>query len=146
MIVDAQLLFSDEQRVCDGAATELSTNVVDFNVIRDLGAGENLYWHILMIEIPAGTGTTLEFRLVTDDNASLTTPATILSSGAIAKATLVAKYKLTFVLPRSAAWERYVGVNYVGDNTFATTGKVSSWLSMGEQDNKVYADNITITG
>lgn len=145
MILDAQLLFSDAQRVCDGAASELSTNVVDLVNIRDMGAGEVLFWHILIEEAFTGTGTTTDFRLVTDDNASLSTPATLISTGAIAKATLVAKYEIKLVVPRGA-WERYIGVNYVSDNTMQTTGKATSWLSMGVQDNKVYADNITITG
>jgi len=61
---------------------------------------------------------------------------------------LVAGYHLQIPVARGAlstVWQQYLGVQYVGDNTFASTGIMTSWIGIDAQDNIKYPDNITIS-
>lgn len=71
MITDALLRLSADQAV---TASAVSTNTIDLSQIRDIGEGKPLYMVFTITETFA-TLTSLAFNVVTDDNASLSSPA-----------------------------------------------------------------------
>jgi hypothetical protein len=137
---DDQMYFSQEQRVCDGGATEASEDVYDFGVASpNVAKGEPITLLFTVDEVFAGTATTLTITLQSSsDNAVADPYADIagITTGAIAKATLVAGYNFTLTLPAFAVYERYLRVMYTGDNTFETTGKISCRQALNYQTNK----------
>ena len=86
MITDALLRLSTDQAV---TASAVSTNTIDLSQARDIGEGKPLYMVFTITETFA-TLTSLAFNIVTDDNASLGSPAVIntvsvtLASGGLA--------------------------------------------------------------
>lgn len=147
MLIDRQNSFSNEQAL---TATAVSTNVIDLgplggdtaNTIRDIGAGETLYLHILVTTVldSAGEAATLTATLESDSTANLATSATThWTSGSVAEATLAAGYWVAkgVAIP-AGAYERYLGVRFtVGTENF-TSGKVSAWLSTNRYDDRTY--------
>lgn len=126
MIIDRFNRFSNDQAVCNAAATEVSEDVVDLLAAGD-AIGRERYLHVLVTEAFAGTGTTCTFVLETDDNEAMASAADIYTSAAIAKATLVPGYKAVRVrIPKGC--ERYLRLSCEGDDTFETTGKITAWL------------------
>uniref|UniRef100_A0A6M3L3N4 Putative structural protein n=1 Tax=viral metagenome TaxID=1070528 RepID=A0A6M3L3N4_9ZZZZ len=140
MIIDKGLLVSNSQRVNNDNANEVSENAVDLSVARNIAAGETLY-AIINIEVaPTGTGTTQQFQVITATNNDLTTGAVVLiETPAIAKASLTVGKTIVLALPPlviSGGEQRYLGINYKGDNTFETTGTVSAFFGNGPQTNQ----------
>ena len=125
MIIDRYNRYSDEQDITASGAT-VSTSVVDLGADGD-AIGRERYLHILCTEAVAGTLTTVAFALYTDDDEAFGSAAVLWSIPAVAKATLVAGYKVAKVrLPAGA--QQYTRVTYTTDNTMETTGKFSAWL------------------
>jgi len=155
MLIDKQNTFAWEQAL---TATALAPDVIDLlptpgalgagavggpgaNLIRDIGAGEPLYLHVLVATQLASTGkaATLTITLESDDNSGLGTPTEHWSSGSIAEAKLVGGYWAVpgIAIPASA-YERYLGVRFtVGTENF-TSGKISAWLSNNRYDSRHY--------
>ena len=134
-IFDNEMMFSEEQRVCNGGAAEASTNVYDFGVASpNVAKGEPMVLLFTVTEVFAGTATTLTITAQSSsDNAEADAYADItgISTGAIAKATLVAGYQFTLPLPSHATYGRWMQILYTGDNTFETTGKITCALAIG---------------
>ncbi len=132
MILDDKLVLCDAQAICDGAATEYSS-AIDLGSAKNFAKGEPLAAVIIVDEVFAGTGTTLTISPVTATASNLTTgQVTLYSTPAIAKASLTAG-RAPIVLPlpplaESGSAQRYFGLKFVGDNTFATTGKMTAYL------------------
>lgn len=148
MIRDRQNTFSNEQAV---TADAISTNVIDLgplgglpsaNTIRDIGAGEPLYLHILVTTVidSAGEGATLVATLESDSTADLATSATVhWTSATIAEADLAAGYWVAKGVPLpSGAYERYLGVRYVSGTEDFTSGKIDAWISNNRYDDRTY--------
>jgi hypothetical protein len=139
MILDKNNELSSAQRVCNGGATEVSENVYDCGAANaNTGMGEPLIFVFTVDAAFAGTATTLTVNLQDCTTAGGTyydIPGA--SSGAIAKATLVAGYQFTIVMPPTAH-DRYIGVNYVGDNTFETTGTITCQVVKDFQSNRTW--------
>jgi predicted RecA/RadA family phage recombinase len=125
MIQDAKLLLSGAISASDNSITGqtvtgtntsvLSTNTVDLSTARDIGEGQDLYGRFQVSTAAAG-GTSVEFQVVTADNAALSTNVTVIgSTGAIATAALTAGARFACgVNPRIANnGQRYVGLRYV---------------------------------
>lgn len=146
MIFDAQAIFDQDVAL---TATRNSTNVMDLlRAGEDIGGGEPLYLVFIVTTIldSAGEAATLQIALVTDDNASLSSPATIMDQPAlITEATLVTGYMIAQHVKPFAAMERYLGVVYtVGTENF-TSGKIWCGLTHDLQRAKAYASGITVT-
>lgn len=137
--IDYQMELSDSQRVCNAGASEASTNVYDFGVADPkIGKGERMALLFTVEEAFTGTATTLTVTLQSSsDNAVADAYADIvgITTGAIAKAVLVAGYQFTLELPPFATYERYLQALYTGDNTFETTGIISCQMVLDVQSN-----------
>jgi hypothetical protein len=125
MIRDKELILSADQAVTVSAA---STNIIDQTKAGDALAGAELYLEILVKEAVAAVGAaTVTFSIETDDNASFSSPTTMLATAAIAKATLVAGYvALKVKLPIGT--EQYLRVYYTVATGPLTAGKFDAFL------------------
>jgi hypothetical protein len=146
MILDKQMLFSDAQAV---TTTIVSTNIMDLgpmhadNTDRDIGAGTTLRLVIITDTAAQSTASsTVTFSLETSDTATFGTATTLWASAAVAKATLVAGYKVADIaLPRG--FLKYARVKYTVATADLTTGAFTSFICKDSQDNKSYANAYT---
>jgi hypothetical protein len=147
MILDELNEFADATSVIATATTEtILGDVIDLGAtptLRDLGAGEPLY---LVIQIDtsvaaSGGAANVTFKLKSDSTANLATSATThWTSGAIAKATLVAGYALVIALPLGVTYERYLGVTFTADTNDTTAGKANAFLTRDVAQYTAYPD------
>lgn len=133
MILDERTEFCDATALNTGAAgSYLIGDVVDLSVARDLGGDQALYL-VVTVDTAATSGgsATGTFNLVTDDNASLSSPATLVSSKAWAVADMTAgKVLMAVQLPmEGTAYERYIGIQQVTGTAAFTAGKVNAFLT-----------------
>jgi hypothetical protein len=145
MIRDRQNTFSNDQAI---TADALSTNVIDLgplsagNTIRDIGAGEPLYLHVLVKEAFATSGSaTLTVTLESDSTSDLATSATVHATiaSAVAAASLIAGAWIAKGIPiPSSAYERFLGLRFTTNTADFTAGKVDAWLSDNRYDDRTY--------
>ena len=129
MILDSELIFSGTvsagtwtgQRISANGDTA-STSYVDAKAAGDaFNPGARI--KVLCTSPFVGTATTITCVLQTDSDSAFGTAVTLISSGAIAKASAVAKAVLMdAVIPVGV--KRYLRMLYSADNTFETTGAV----------------------
>lgn len=130
-------------------ATAISTNVIDLlpntaptggqtNLIRDIGAGEELHLSIL-ITTTVTTNVSSVFTLESDDNTSLSSATVHWTSPTILLASLVAGYWVAqgVIIP-PGAYERYLGIRMTPSTNWGA-GAVSAWIHKGRWDTRVYA-------
>ena len=133
MILDERGEFCDAVALNTGAAgSYLLGDVIDLGVARDLGGDMALYL-VVTVDTAATSGgsATGQFNLVTDDNASLSSPTALVSSVAWAVASMTAGKTLMAVqLPmEGTAYERYIGIQQVTGTAAFTAGKVNAFLT-----------------
>jgi hypothetical protein len=130
MLRDAQWVLSDAQAVTTAAATA-STNVYDTlgPAPSNLGIGEEL-WVVCSINttVTSDGSATVAFALQTDDNESFSSATTIHSVSAIAKATLVAGYRV-FAIRLPTNCERYIRALITVATADLTAGKFDIYLT-----------------
>jgi hypothetical protein len=135
MFVDNQNLFSKDQAV---TVTAASTNVIDLGIAYK-GEGEPINILAQVTTAFAG-GTSVAFKLQTDDNASFNSATDVQDLGAIATATLVQGYKAKFsALPSDL--ERYVRLYYTVVGTMSA-GAIFAGLNLDEDSWRAMADAI----
>jgi len=130
MFVDKELLLSDEQAICN-AGSELSENIIDLGVAKNIAKGRQLYV-IIIVDESVATATSIDFQLMTDDTTTVSSGAIMVSTGAIARASLTAG-RAPIVLPVGDALnsaERYIGLYYVLAGSNATAGKVTAFIGI----------------
>lgn len=129
MLRDAQLAFSDAQAVTTAAANA-STNIVDYlgPAPSDMGVGEEM-WLVISVNtaVTSAGAANVVFTVQTDDNSSFSSAATLYTSASLAKATLVAGYRVAAIRVPTAC-ERYIRVVYTPDATL-TAGKFDAYLT-----------------
>lgn len=136
MILDERNEFCDATALNTGAAgSYLIGDVIDLGAStpgRDLGGDQALYL-VVQVDTAATSGgsATLQVNLVTDDNASLSSPTTLVSSAAIPVASLTAgRVVMAVQLPmEGTAYERYIGIQQVTGTAAFTAGKVNAFLT-----------------
>lgn len=134
MILDERTEFCDATALnTGGAGSYLIGDVIDLGVAgRDIGQATPLY---LVIEVDttatSGGSATGQFNLVTDDNASLSSPTTLYSTRAFPVASMTAGTTLFAAqLPvEGVAYERYIGIQQVTGTAAFTAGKVNAFLT-----------------
>lgn len=124
MILDKQLLLSDEQAITADADSE---NVVDLSVAsRDIGAGRQLYVVVIVDETFAG-GTSLAIQLETGSTTALGTIISITDT--FLQAVLTAgRAPIVIPIPPGIA-EQYIGLHYDDTGEF-TAGKVTAFIAL----------------
>lgn len=145
MILDERLEFADATSVIGATGTNLIGDQIDLSTTsRDIGTGEPMYWVIQVTTAIVGTTSTVNFRLRSDDTASIhaTTSTPHLETGAIAEATLVAGWTWWAALPGAQDYERYLGIQAVVAVNDLTAGAINSFLTHDVKRWKAYADAV----
>ena len=143
MIIDSQLLFSNEQTITSTAA---STNVVDLGAVRNLGVGEDLYL-VVGVDVAmddSGSDSTLAVTIETDDNEGFNS-ATVAQSIGTFSALSVAGTRLVAKLQPDKINERYMRLKYTPGTGDLSAGKFTAFLAKDIQAFTAYADGITIS-
>lgn len=135
MITDKLLRVSEDQAI---TTTAVSTNTIDLGVARDIGEGTSLTMYFTVTAAMVG-GTSINFEVVNDDNAALTSPAVIGASGAILTAGLTVGANIAVKLNPSigTTGQRYVGARYTVVGTYSS-GTVTADMVETIQDGKKY--------
>jgi len=137
MYVDNQLLLSDAQDLGDSAsAATVSTNTIDLGATNAVWRGRTLY-AVIIVDEAFATATSINFQVVTDTVAALSSPTVQIETGAIAIASLTAG-RMPIVIPIGSAIgteERYLGLQYTRVGSTATAGKVTAFIALDPFDN-----------
>jgi len=126
-----------------GAGSYIVGDVIDLQVIRDVGAGARVF---LVVEVDttatSGGSATGVFNLVTDDNSAMSSPAVIISSASFAVAAMTAgKVLMAVVLPtEGVAYERYLAIQQVTGVAAFTAGKINAFFVLDYAKWRAYAD------
>ena len=131
-ILDGDMILSPAQAVTTATATA-STNVIDLGAAH-VGANNRVIINVNTLVAATAGAANVTFAIQTDSDEAFGSPTTLWTSAAIAKATLVAGYKVVeFVLPWEV--ERYVRVLYTPDTNDLTGGKFNAWVDSAYQTN-----------
>jgi len=154
MILDERLEFADAVSVAAAAGTALIGDVIDLEVARDIGLGEEL-WFVVTTDteiITGGTAGTLVIKLSSDAQAAIATDGTatdhIISrtyvtddAGANDAQLNAGGVIVAQALPAEGpVYERYLGVLAVTGTTTTTAGKINAFLTKDFAKWKSYAD------
>lgn len=142
MILDERTEFCDAVALnTGGAGSYLLGDVIDLGEAKDLGNSDPLYL-VLQVDTTATSGgsATGTFSLVTDDNASLSSPAVVVSSKAWAVADMTAGRTLMVVqLPmEGTTYERYLGIQQTTAVAAFTAGKINAFITQSPARWKAY--------
>jgi hypothetical protein len=143
MINDTQLYFSNAQAF---SADANSTNVLDMSSIRQWADGRPMAIYIkTTVNADHTTGNeTYTFNLVTDDNASLTSATTVLST-AVLYSDLVTTKIVQIAIPEGAVFEQYAAIAFDGEGNTPT---VTATIWLGERNQlpsvKTYAKGYSV--
>lgn len=154
MIIDNQLEFADGTWAPTATGDNISPNVLDTSPLggiptanggRNIGEGEDLYLVLTVKQAVTSAGAaTVDFRLRTDSAANGTTaPVDLVSSGAIAKASLVAGYQVKLKLP-NASYKKYIMVNANIGTAVLTAGMFQADIVKDLSSNTKYAGGFSI--
>jgi hypothetical protein len=147
MILDSTNLFSNQQAV---TTTATSSNVIDLSAARDLGAGYDTNFFIVVTQDATASGAaTVQFALVAADSADLATnPVVLMQSDAIGKAALTSGTQVlrTAVPVSRTAGKRYLGVSYTVATGPLTAGKFTAGLCLDLQANAAYPEALNVGG
>jgi hypothetical protein len=143
MILDAENRFSNAQAL---TATANSDNVLDLGLAgRDIGAGEVLYIVVVVTTAftDSGSDSTITVTLVTDDNSSLSSVATLATLGVFPALSAVGA-RIVYAIPPGLAFERYIALAYTATGGSLTTGAVTAVITKDVDAYKSYAANYNI--
>ncbi len=145
MILDERTEFADATALNTGAAGDyVIGDVVDLGAAgRDIGNGEELEL-VVQVDTTATSGgsATLAISLATDDNSSLSSPTKIVTSPAVAVASLTAGTTVFRVRVPAGTYERYLGIVQTTGTAAFTAGKINAFLTPASANWKAYADGI----
>lgn len=154
MIIDKELQFADGTWAPTATGDNISPNVLDTSPLggiptanggRNIGEGESMYLVITVKTAVTSAGSaTVDFRLRTDSAANGTTaPVDLMSSGAIAKASLIPGYQIRLKLP-SASYKKYIMVNANIGTAVLTAGAFEAEIVKDLSSNTKYAGGFSI--
>lgn len=135
MICDKLATFADDTALNTGAAgSYIIGDQLDLQVARNVAAalGHAQLWLVIKVQTTATSGgsATAIFDLVTDDNSSLSSPTTLISSPSFAVAAMTANTVLLITaLPVGGTFERYLGIQQRTGTAAFTAGKVDAFIT-----------------
>lgn len=156
MILDDRTEFCDSTALNTGAAgTYVIGDQIDLGAARDIGNGQPIQLVIAVaVGISAAAAGTVQFQLVSADNAALTTNPTVHThtaafttsttsgnaGGALAAGTRLA----TLTLPQEGAtpYRRFVGIRQVTGTAAISAGAIDAFLVADAFANKAYPDAV----
>ncbi len=145
MLLDNQTKFSDAQAITASAASD---NILDLAVVRNIGAGKNLYLVLFVTtaSTDSGSDSTVTPSLQADDNASFSSAATIRTFDTLAALTAAGTKRIYKLEPFTDAgtFERYIRLYYTVAGGNLTTGAISAYLTMDEAIWKAYPSGFTV--
>ena len=132
MIIDSTNKFSAEQAV---TASAVSTNVIDLGVTgRNIGVGETVPLYIRVTEDFA-TLTSLQVIVQTDDAENFSGAVDVVQTADIPVASLVDGYVFNLNALTLGIEGRYLRLSYVVTGSSASAGKISAYITAGNQAN-----------
>jgi hypothetical protein len=154
MITDAKHLYevdADLGQVQGTYQTDAAGDVYDTrggkttpaNASSKWGAGKELFGYIQITADVSGTSSTIQFEFISSAAATLTTPTTHWDSGAIAEATLVDGYEISFRLPPNETYLRYLGFQWTVGTATTTAGTCTFLLTPHIDVLQAYASGLT---
>ena len=145
-IMDSLTLFGEDFDLDQETGTYLFTNQIDLGIAgRDPGNGQVVYLNMVVTEAftDGGDAATLQFRLASDDTASIhaTTSTGHLLSAPMLKAVLTLGATFSFALPvEGLVYEQFLGLQALVGTAGFDAGMVTAWLSLDPIGWKAYAD------
>ena len=145
MILDKRNEFCDAVALNTGGAAAYQVgDILDLGATgMNIGDGEDI-WLAIVVQTTATSGgsATGAFALITSDNSDLSSPTVVLTSPAIAVATLVAKYVILAVAIPFVDFKRYIGIQQTTAVAAFTAGKIDAFLTLDFAKWKPYADAV----
>lgn len=137
MLLDREVHVASKLAIA-GTGNLLATDVIDLGAARDIGAGTGLtFYHLLSEAAPAG-GTSVEFQLITSDDATFATGVTVVgSTGAVLLASLKLGYLIFQPVPRApngGKYNRYLTSRLVRAGTFTGAAAWSAGITYDATD------------
>ena len=154
-IMDETLEFADAESVAAAAGTALIGDVVDLGVARDVAKGAPLYLVIQATTeiITAGTAGEIEFQLVSDAQAAISTDGSAsvhFSTGQFTTDDAAANsaqlnaggipIAVVAIPMEGRVYERFLGILVVTTTTTTTAGAINAFLTLDPIGWKAYAD------
>jgi hypothetical protein len=146
MILDELMEFADGLTLATATGTHTEGDNIDLGAARDIGNGSMLYLVIQVVAaVTSGGSATVEFLLASDGSSTIATDGSAsehISTGAIAKADLIAGYTRVLPLPpgNGVAYERYLGLQTKVGTAALTAGSVNAFIVNDVASWKAYAD------
>lgn len=153
MLLDKRTEFCDAVALNTGAAgtynvgntVDTRSATTDPNVLKDLGASDDLFLVVRMVTAAtSGGAATLQMKLVSDDAdpPNTATASQHGSSPVLALAALVAGATVWVTKLPSSLYERYVGIQQVTAVAAFTGGTFDAFLTNDANLWRAYADNV----
>lgn len=136
MILDKDLLCSDNQTLAFNIGNAASSNVIDL-AKAGVGRGEPIKVFCQMTADFDSTGDTgtLQVKLQTDSDEAFGSAVNLVDTGALAQATCVKGYRpIDIYLPNNV--KRYVRFYYTVGTANGTGGTITAGLQLDQQTNK----------
>jgi hypothetical protein len=138
MYLDLDRLFSDDQGSITTAGTYIGTNALDLITTppHQIGNG-NVVCVRCQVTADLTSGTDIQFQLIEDDAAALTSPTVLTTTPVItvASGVLVAGYTIDLNVPIERLLLQYLGVQYVTTGTF-DGGTITAGIWIDQQTSK----------
>ncbi len=154
MILDERTEFADAVSVANAVGTDLIGDVIDMEVVRDIGHGQPVYLVITTDTevITGGVAGTIKFQLASDAQAAIATDGSasvhfdtgtlVTDDDALNDDRLNAGGVIAVVaLPsEGTVYEQFLGILAVVATTTVTAGAINAFLTLDPYGWKAYAD------
>ena len=154
MIFDERTEFADATSVAGAAGTALIGDVIDLEVVRDVGQGQPVYLVITCATsiITGGAAGTITFALVSDDAAAIATDgsatvhfqtkAFVTDDDTLNELDAGATIAVVALPLEGAAYERYLGILATIATTTVTAGAINAFLTVDPTGWKAHPDAV----
>lgn len=149
MILDVNAEFCDAVDITLGAGTNLIGNVVDLDVVRDIGQGKQAAYLVIQVTTAFAGGTDCQFILASDAQAALAADGNEtrhFQSDVFVDADLIQGFQFAIQLPSGdvansvTPYEAFLGIETVTTGTH-TAGAINAFITLDPPSNqRAYPD------